>query len=82
MIAIIAIAAYKLARSTNKSDPVLWGIAAVMCGVTAVAGAEIVWLFLGAGAFGAVYYGGGLPRPRSAASVSPLGLVAVVKGLA
>ena len=82
VLAIIAIAAYKLARSTNKADPVLWAIAAVLCAVTAIAGAEIVWLFLLAGAFGAVYYGGGLPRPRGAASVSPLALLAVVKGFA
>jgi len=83
VLAIIAIAAYKLARSTNKSDPVLWGIAAILCGVTAIAGAEIVWLFLLAGCFGAVYYGGGLPKRSSgaAASVSPLGVLAVVKGL-
>lgn len=82
VLAIIAIAAVKLARSTNKADPVLWGIAAALCAVTAIAGAEIVWLFLAAGAFGAVYYGGGLPRPRAAASVSPVALVAAVKGLA
>ena len=56
VLAIIAIAAYKLARSTNKVDPVLWAIAAVLCAVTAIAGAEIVWLFLLAGVFGAVYY--------------------------
>jgi len=83
VLAIIAIAAYKLARSTNKTDPVLWGIALVLCAVTAIAGAEIVWLFLLAGAFGAIYYGGGLPKPsRSVASVSPLGLLAAVKGFA
>lgn len=82
VMAIIAIAAYKLARSTNKRDPVLWIIAAVLCAVTAIAGAEIVWLFLLAGAFGAVYYGGGLPRLRGAASLSPVGLIAAVKGLA
>jgi chromate transporter len=82
VLAIIAIAASKLARSTNKSDPVLWAIAAILCAVTAIAGAEIVWLFLLAGAFGAVHYGGGLPRLRAAASVSPAGLLAVVKGLA
>ena len=46
VLAIIAIAAYKLAWSTNKTDPVLWAIAAILCGVTAIAGAEIVWLFL------------------------------------
>lgn len=84
VLAIIAIAAYKLARSTNKADPVLWGIAALLCAVTAIAGAEIVWLFLLAGAFGAIHYGGGWPgRDTSGlASVSPLALVATVKGLA
>jgi chromate transporter len=83
VLAIIAIAASKLARSTNKRDPVLWGIGAILCAVTAIAGAEIVWLFLAAGTFGAIHYGGGLPRRRAgAASFSPLGLLAAVKGLA
>jgi len=85
VLAIIAIASYKLARSTNKTDPVLWGIAALLCAVTAITGAEIVWLFLAAGAFGAVYYGGGLPRRGvggGAASVSPFAVLAAVKGLA
>lgn len=87
VLAIIAIAAYKLARTTNKSDPVLWGIAVVLCALTAIAGAEIAWLFLLAGAFGAVYYGGGLPKRRPGsgsglATVSPFGVLAAVKGLA
>jgi chromate transporter len=34
IIAIIAIAAYKLARSTNKRDPLLWGIFAALAIVT------------------------------------------------
>jgi chromate transporter len=82
VLAIIAIAAYKLARTTNKSDPLLWIIAAVVCAVTAIAKTEIVWLFLAAGVFGLLYYGGGLPRPRSssAASFTPAGLLAAVKG--
>ncbi len=83
VMAIIAIAAYKLARSTNKRDPVLWAIATILCAVTAIAGAEIAWLFVFAGLFGAVYYGGGLPRlGRGAASVSPVLIVAAVKGFA
>jgi chromate transporter len=84
VVAIIAIAAYKLARTTNKTDPLLWGIAACVCAVTAIAKTEIVWLFLAAGAFGVIYYGGGLPRRRasSVASVSPAGFVAAVKGFA
>jgi chromate transporter len=77
VMAIIAIAAYKLGRSTNKADPLLWIIAAAVCTATVVSGAEIVWLFLAAGLFGSVYYGGGIPRLRGAASVSPLGLVSV-----
>jgi chromate transporter len=80
VLAIIAIAATKLARSTNKRDPVLWAIAIILGAATVISGAEIFWLFLVAGAFGAVYYGGGLPR-RAAAAISPLPLLAVVKGL-
>jgi chromate transporter len=83
VMAIIAIAAVKLARSTNKRDPTLWAIAAILCAATAISGAEIVWLFLAAGAFGAIAYGGGLPRPRTTvASVSPVALIATVKGVA
>lgn len=82
VLAIIAIAAYKLARATAKRDPVLWVIALILGSVTAIAGAEIVWLFLAAGAFGAIYYGGGLPNLRGAASVSPIGLLAAVQGFA
>src|SRR3954454_13782842 len=76
VLAIIAIAAYKLARKTNKADLVLWAIAVILCAATVISGAEIVWLFLLAGAFGAVYYGGGLPKLSGSASVSPLALVA------
>src|SRR5205823_6054421 len=80
VMAIIAISAYKLARSTNKQDVLLWSIAAIVCASTVVSGSEIVWLFLAAGLFGAVYYGGGLPRLRgSAANVAPWPL-ATVKG--
>jgi chromate transporter len=83
VLAIIAIAAYKLARKTNGSDWVLWVIALILCAATAISGAEIVWLFLLAGAFGAIHYGGGLPRRHAtAASLSPLPLIAAVRGLA
>jgi chromate transporter len=84
VVAIIAIAAYMLARSTNKSDSLLWIIAAVVCAVTAAANKEIFWLILLAGAFGVVYYGGGIPKWRreSPAAYSPGGLLATVKGFA
>lgn len=49
VIAIIAIAAYKLARSTNKRDPLLWGIFAVLTAVTVWAQAELAEFFIIAG---------------------------------
>ncbi len=49
VIAIIAIAAYKLARKVNGRDPLLWGIFAVLFIVTAVAQAELAEFFLLAG---------------------------------
>lgn len=49
VIAIIAIAAYKLARSTNKRDPLLWGIFVVLAAVTMWAQAELAEFFIVAG---------------------------------
>ncbi len=81
IVAIIAIAAVKLARTTNRRDPLLWVIAAGVCAATVLAGAEIVWLFLLAGLFGAIVFGGGLPsRRRGAASLTPFNLLASIKG--
>ncbi|TMC50042.1 MAG: chromate efflux transporter [Chloroflexi bacterium] len=82
VLAIIAIAATKLARSTNKNDPVLWLLAGAICAATAVSGSEIVWLFIGAGVFGALYYGGGLPRVRLPGVGSASLPLASVKGFA
>jgi chromate transporter len=83
VLAIIAIAAVKLARKTNERDLVAWGIAAILCAATAISGAEIIWLVLVAGLFGAIWWGGGLPSFRSgAASFAPLPLLGSVKGIA
>jgi len=49
VIAVIVIAAYKLARSTNKRDPLQWGIFAVLMVITIFAQAELAWLFIAAG---------------------------------
>ena len=49
VIAIIAIAAYKLARSTNKRSPLLWGIFVVLTIVTVWAQAELAEFFIFAG---------------------------------
>lgn len=49
VMAIIAVAAVKLARLTDKRDPKLWGITLAIGVITAVTGAEIALLFVGAG---------------------------------
>lgn len=49
VIGVIAIAAYKLARSTNKHDPLLWGIFIVLVVVTVWAEAELAEFFILAG---------------------------------
>ena len=49
VMAIIAIAAIKLARLTNRSDRRLWALSVVLAVVTAATGAEIALLFVAAG---------------------------------
>jgi chromate transporter len=49
VIAVIAIAAYKLSRSTNKRDPMLWVIFAALALVTVWAQAELAEFFVIAG---------------------------------
>lgn len=49
VIAIIAIAAYRLARSTNKRDPLLWSIFGALLLATVWSGTELAPLFLLAG---------------------------------
>jgi len=49
VIAIIAIAAYKLARSTNKRNPLLWAIFVFLTVVTAWAQTELAEFFILAG---------------------------------
>jgi chromate transporter len=48
-MAIIVIAAVKLARLTNRKDRRLWAISAAIMAVTAATGAEVALLFLAAG---------------------------------
>jgi chromate transporter len=49
VMAIIALAAVKLARLTNRTDRRLWAITLVIGVVTAITGAEIALLFVAAG---------------------------------
>ena len=49
VIAIIAIAAYKLARATNKTNPLLWGIFLCLTVLTAWTQSELAEFFIVAG---------------------------------
>ncbi|MBI2321351.1 MAG: chromate efflux transporter, partial [Chloroflexi bacterium] len=49
VVAIIAVAAYRLARATNKRDPLMWGIFAGLLVVTAWVRAELAEFFIMAG---------------------------------
>ena len=49
VIAIIAMAAYRLGRATNKHDPLLWTVFGAMFAITAWTGTELGPLFIVAG---------------------------------
>jgi chromate transporter len=49
VIAIITIAAYKLSRTTNKRDPLLWAIFAALLIITVLTRAELAQFFILAG---------------------------------
>ncbi|RLT36169.1 MAG: chromate efflux transporter [Chloroflexi bacterium] len=74
VIAIIAVAAYRLARGTNKRDPLLWGVFGVLFVATVWSGAELAALFLLAGLV--VVCVRAWPGPRSAILLA-LGVVAL-----
>ena len=73
VIAIIAIAAYKLSRSTNKRDPLLWAIFGALAIITAWAQAELAEVFILAGLV--VLFARARPERR-------LGITMVLGGLA
>ena len=75
IIAIIAVAAYRLARGTNKRDPLLWIVFTVMLVATAWTGAELATLFLVAGLV--VLLVRAWPRARRAGALAVSGLAAV-----
>jgi chromate transporter len=64
VIGIIAIAAYKLSRSTNKRDPLLWVIFAALAAITVWAEAELAEFFVLAGVV--LVFARARPRARHA----------------
>jgi chromate transporter len=75
VIAIISVAAYRLARGTNKSDPLLWTVFAVMLLATAWTGTELATLCLVAGLL--VLLVRAWPGVRQAGLLAVAGLAAV-----
>lgn len=78
VIGIIAIAAYRLSRSANKRDPLLWTIFGALSVVTVVAQAELAEFFVLAGLV--VLFVRVRPGRRQAVSAG-LGGLAVVGGI-
>jgi len=77
VIAVIAIAAFKLARSTNRRDPLLWGVFTVLALVTVWAEAELAEFFILAGLV--VFFVRTRPRLRRVlAAVAGAGLVGLL----
>lgn len=74
IISIIAVAAYRLANGTNKRDPLLWSVFALMLISTAWTGAELATLFLIAGLV--VTLVRAWPGPRTAAVLVAFGAAA------
>jgi len=75
VIAIISIAAYKLSRSTNRRDPLLWAIFAALAIVTVWAQAELAEFFVVAGMI--VLFARARPERRQAVAVAVGGVVVV-----
>ena len=75
VIAIIAIAAYKLSRSTNKGDPLLWAIFGALGLVTVWAQAELAEFFVIAGFV--VLFARAWPGRRQALAAGSSGAVVV-----
>lgn len=75
IVAIIAVAAYRLARGTNKSDPLLWAVFVVMFIATAWTGTELATLFLVAGMI--VLFTRAWPGWRRAGALAVAGLTAI-----
>jgi chromate transporter len=81
VIAIITLAAYRLARATNREDMLQWAIFVALFLVTALSQTEIAWLFIAAGLL--VIAVRARPRwPRRAAGLKSysLPLISLVSG--
>lgn len=79
-IGIITKSAFKLVKSTLKTDILLWGIFAVLAISTAVTRREIVWLFVAAGIVSLVVKGFPTKKTEAVAGLFPLAITAPIVG--
>ena len=80
-IAIIVLAAWKLAKSTDGKDPKLWGVSAVLLLITVVTQSELAWLFIIAGLLGVLVYASPWKhRSKPPTGAPPTGLLALPLG--
>jgi chromate transporter len=83
-IAIIVLAAWKLAKTTDGRDPKLWVVSAALLAITVLTESELAWLFIVAGLVAILVYAPPWRRIAASARVSkvraftPLPLVPVV----
>jgi chromate transporter len=73
VIALIALSAYKLTRSVNKRDPLLWSVFAVLMAVTVLTQAEPAEFFIAAGLLVLLVHA--WPGPRRAVVVTLAGVL-------
>jgi chromate transporter len=78
VVAIIAISAFKLARSTNRRDPLLWAVFAALALVTVLAEAELAETFVLAGLLVLFVRGRPTRRQGLAATGAALAVVGAV----
>src|SRR5207302_8710531 len=71
-IAIVVLAAWKLAKSTDRTDPKLWGTSLVVAAITVATRSELAWLFVLAGILAIAVYA----RPWRGPAPGPEGKVA------
>lgn len=64
VIAVIARGAFKLSRSTLRSDPLLWALCAMNAGTTLATERELAWVFFASGA-AVIVVRGAIPRSTS-----------------
>jgi chromate transporter len=79
-IAIVVLAAWKLAKSTDRNDLKLWGTSLVVMAITVATRSELAWLFVLAGILGIAVYAWPWRGPVGGSGRGAAGLLAFPMG--